>query len=48
MNDKMEVGIYSAIWDGKDYNGNQVGSGIYFYKLKSDNFEKTRKMILMK
>ena len=38
----------SIIWDGTDENNQPVGSGIYFYKLKTDNFEKTRKMILLK
>jgi len=38
----------SVIWDGTDNNNQPVGSGIYFYKLKSGDFEKTRKMILLK
>ena len=38
----------SVVWDGTDTNNQTVGSGIYFYKLKTDNFEKTRKMILLK
>jgi len=41
-------GKYSITWNGKDENNEPVSSGIYFYKLKTDNFEKTRKMILMK
>ncbi len=36
------------IWNGTDENNKLVSSGIYFYKLKVGNFEKTRKMILMK
>ena len=40
--------FYSINWNGRDSNGNQVGSGIYFYKLKSGNFEKIKKMILLK
>jgi len=39
---------YSAVWNGKDDNNKQVSSGIYLYKLKTDNFEKTKKMILLK
>jgi len=38
----------SIFWDGTDTNNQPVGSGIYFYKLKSGDFEKTRKMILLK
>ncbi len=38
----------SIIWDGTDENNQPVSSGIYFYQLKSGNYEKTRKMLLMK
>ncbi|MEA2096408.1 MAG: T9SS type A sorting domain-containing protein [Candidatus Cloacimonadota bacterium] len=38
----------SAIWNGTDDNNQSVSSGIYFYKLKSGNYEQTKKMILMK
>ncbi len=42
-----EVG-YSIIWNGTDENDQPVSSGVYFYKLKSGNFEQTKKMILLK
>ena len=37
------------IWDGTDNHHNQVSSGIYLYRLKSDNFlSKVKKMTLLK
>jgi len=48
VSDQLSAGQHSVVWDGRDGNNLPVGSGIYFYKLKTDNFEKTRKMILMK
>ena len=39
---------YSVVWNGTDDNGHPVSSGIYFYKLKAGDFEKIRKMLLMK
>jgi predicted outer membrane repeat protein len=48
VNELLLSGKHSIIWNGRDSNGNRVGSGIYFYKLKTDNFEKTRKMILLR
>lgn len=45
-NCKLNIG--KAVWNGKDQKNNSVSSGIYFCKLKSDNFEKTSKMLLMK
>ncbi|MDI6792223.1 MAG: right-handed parallel beta-helix repeat-containing protein [bacterium] len=38
----------AAYWDGKDSNGQEVSSGIYFYQLKAGSFETTRKMIVLK
>jgi hypothetical protein len=35
-------------WNGKDANGSLVPSGIYFYRMKADGFEATRKMILVR
>ena len=43
-----EEGKHLVIWDGKDTNDKSVGSGIYFYKLKTNNKELTRKMIMIK
>ena len=48
VNEMLESGNHSVIWNGTDYNNKPVSSGIYFYKLKTENYEKTKKMILMK
>lgn len=39
---------HSIVWNGKDDNNKSVSSGVYFYKMKADNFLQTKKMILMK
>ncbi len=44
-----EPGVYTERWDGNDDSGNNLSSGIYFYKMKANDFEsKLHKMILMK
>jgi len=48
VSDQLSAGQHSVVWNGKDESGKSVSSGIYFYKLKAGNFEKTKKMILMK
>ena len=45
---EVDAGQYQAVWDGVDENGNQVASGIYFYKMRTTDFVETRKMVLMR
>ena len=42
------AGEYSVVWDGTGENGNRVASGIYFYRLRTGDRTKTRKMLLLK
>ena len=48
LNEQLDAGHHSVIWNGTDDNGRNVASGIYFYKFKTDNFNKTKKMLLLK
>ncbi|RLC46102.1 MAG: hypothetical protein DRH57_06735, partial [Candidatus Cloacimonadota bacterium] len=45
---KKEAGYHSVIWNGKDNNNRTVSSGIYFYRINTDRFSDTKKMLLMK
>jgi hypothetical protein len=47
-NESLDAGIWSFVWDGKNDAGMSVSTGMYFYRLTTQNFVKTRKMILMK
>ncbi|MCF7857745.1 MAG: FG-GAP-like repeat-containing protein [Candidatus Cloacimonetes bacterium] len=44
----LTQGNYSVVWNGTDDSGKNVSSGIYLYKLSSDDFVETRKMLLVK
>jgi flagellar hook assembly protein FlgD len=48
VNDNLKEGYHTTVWNGKDEDGKQVSSGVYFYKMKSESYLQTRKMILMK
>jgi hypothetical protein len=48
VNEEIEAGPHQVIWDGNDDHGDQVASGIYFYKMYTDDFVETRKMALMR
>jgi hypothetical protein len=47
-NQVQNAGKYSATWNGKDFSGNTVSSGIYMYQLNADNILISKKMLLMK
>jgi len=44
----QDAGHKSVIWDSRDEDGREVASGIYFYKIGAENFQKTKKMVLLK
>lgn len=48
VNEPMEAGYYTAVWDGKDDGGRQVASGIYIYRMQSGKFVDARRMMLLK
>ncbi len=35
-------------WNAKDNHGTQMPAGVYFYKIVSDDFTETKKMVLLK
>jgi hypothetical protein len=43
-----ETGNYTIIWNGTDSSNKSVASGVYFYKMKTQNYNSIKKMILMK
>ena len=48
FNKKLSPGNHVASWDGRDDNGNILSSGIYFYKLSTEEYSTSKKMILLK
>jgi hypothetical protein len=48
VDEVQDAGYKSATWDGRDDAGHEVASGIYFYKIKMENYQKTKKMVLLK
>ena len=48
IDDYQRQGNHNILWTGKDKNGDQVPSGIYFYNLKSGSTLITKKMTLTK
>lgn len=46
--ENFDMGIHLLEWDGRDRWGNQAASGIYFYRLETNQHWDVKKMILMK
>ncbi len=47
-NDRLDAGRHTITWNGTANTGKPVSSGIYFYRLETDNYTKTRKALLLK
>lgn len=43
INERLKAGVYET-----DFNGASLASGTYFYKIETNNFVETRKMVLIK
>jgi hypothetical protein len=48
VDDLFAPGTYSVVWDGRDDFDREVGSGIYFYRMQTEELTQTRKMVLIK
>ena len=44
----MDAGSHIVRWNSTDNNGAKIPSGIYFYHIKTNEFIKTKKMIILK
>lgn len=48
LDEDMAAGAYAVDWGGTDDSGQQVASGVYFYRLTAGQYAETKKMTLLK
>lgn len=48
VNGYREAGSHEVIWNGKDNSGATVATGMYFYRIDTQQFTETKKMLLLK
>jgi len=48
VDDDLTAGDHTVDWNARDQFGNEVGSGVYLYRLTTEDFRQARKMILLK
>lgn len=42
------AGLHEVVWDGTNRKGEKVSSGIYFYRIQTEDFDQVKKMVLLK
>jgi hypothetical protein len=48
VHDYHYPGLFSAVWDGRDEQGETVSSGVYFYRMTAGEYSDVRKMLILK
>ena len=46
--ESLPPGFYSVTWDGRDAAGREVSNGLYFYRLTTQSFSHTAKVMMLK
>ena len=48
INEQKNEGYHSIVWNTRNQIGVPVAAGIYFYQIQTNNFVKTKKMVILK
>ncbi|MCP4582239.1 MAG: T9SS type A sorting domain-containing protein, partial [candidate division Zixibacteria bacterium] len=48
VDEPKETGLYKVSWDGRNYAGNRVASGVYFARLRCDEQKAVEKIVLLR
>lgn len=48
VNADQRAGEYNVLWDGRNDYGQQVSTGVYFFRMMANNFVSVKKMLLVK
>jgi 1,4-alpha-glucan branching enzyme len=48
VDEKQAAGEYQIVWNGLDYSGKPVSSGVYLYSLRSGSYDATKKLVFIK
>jgi len=43
-----KIGSYTVAWDGTNDYGSKISSGVYFYRIRTEQFSSTKKLMLLK
>ncbi len=46
-NQRFSPGLHQVVWNGLNHTGKEVSSGIYLYEIRSKNFRRAKKMLMI-
>ena len=48
VNERLSAGRYVVTWDGRTASGAQAATGVYFYRIRTEDYVESRKMVLLR
>ena len=48
QNGELDPGVYEVVWDGRDQRRRRVSSGIYYVKMQTEEFDRARKIMILR
>jgi hypothetical protein len=48
VNSEYPAGHHNVVWDGRDNKAQKVGSGVFFYRMKTGVYDEVKRMVLIK
>ncbi len=48
VDDYYQAGNHKIVWNGIDDNNNKIASGIYLYRMKTENYTEVNTLIMLK
>ena len=48
VHEQKTIGFHSVYWNGKNNHGETIVSGLYFYRMETEIFSKTKKLLFVK
>lgn len=48
LDEEKEAGYYTIVWNGRKEDGSQLCSGVYFYRIQTEQFVQTKKFVLLR
>jgi flagellar hook assembly protein FlgD len=48
VSQRLPAGLHTFLWDGRNADGQALGSGVYFARLRASEFSAVRKMVLLR